>query len=342
MRSEISRNNHYISKMYLKEWECESGKVWVYNLLVSNKNIPIWNKEAIKNVCTYDSMFVRFSNGIEIDDIEKMFSEKYETPANEPLNRAKKGEKLSIEDWNAIIDFLVCNLIRMPSTLLKILNIDKNEFSKIFEEECEEFGKKLSSMTKNKFQNNNNENKDDLSYASLFPLNVTIEKNNLLKIETYTGKQFYLSMAMKLLDFVSSIFHSNKWGIITVDDEIDLPTSDNPIIFLEYLNGNNYRLNCSWNQKNVFILFPISSKKIIYTRVGKKVQPRYYAHKEQSNFMKKIIVENSYMKVISKNVDNELINYKKRSVSKKNYNEYHLMWENFQKDYLTKEQKYIR
>ena len=58
--------------------------------------------------------------------------------------------------------------------------------------------------------------------------------------------------------------------------------------------------------------------------------------------MKKIIVENSYMKVISKNVDNELINYKKRSVSKKNYNEYHLMWENFQKDYLTKEQKYIR
>ena len=147
---------------------------------------------------------------------------------------------------------------------------------------------------------------------------------------------------MKLLDFVSSIFHSNKWGIITVDDEIDLPTSDNPIIFLEYLNGNNYRLNCSWNQKNVFILFPISSKKIIYTRVGEKVQPRYYANKEQSNFMKKIIVENSYMKVISKNVDNELINYKKRSVSKMNYNEYHLMWENFQKDYLTKEQKYIR
>lgn len=48
------------------------------------------------------------------------------------------------------------------------------------------------------------------------------------------GKQFYLYIMKYLLEETSKVFHNYKWGIITVDANVSLPTSDDPVICLNY------------------------------------------------------------------------------------------------------------
>lgn len=153
---------------------------------------------------------------------------------------------------------------------MKILELSKNKCESVFNETCEKISKITEEEIINKsIQNNNMSNE-------LFPIKITNmekfdDKNNLLKIETIFGKQFYLWIIVHLLEETSKILHNHKWGIITVDDNVILSTTDNPVICLNYNNKNDYNFNGGWNQKKCNILFPISPKKIYIPKLVKKL-----------------------------------------------------------------------
>ena len=73
MSENLSRNNHYLSQMYLEAWKNENNKVEVYELLVPNIKAPLWQSKSIRSVGSLDNIFVRLKNGKETDDIEKWF-----------------------------------------------------------------------------------------------------------------------------------------------------------------------------------------------------------------------------------------------------------------------------
>ena len=81
------------------------------------------------------------------------------------------------------------------------------------------------------------------------------------------GKQFYLYIMKYLLEETSKVFHNYKWGIITVDAIVSLPTSDDPVICLNYRSEDNYNFGGGWGSKNSNILFPISPNKILYIQI---------------------------------------------------------------------------
>ena len=327
----LSRNNHYVSQMYLNTW-ARNHKVEVYDLIVPNEHYPTWNKKNVKNICSYNSMFVRLENEKEIDDIEKWFADQYETPVKESLTKAITGKTLTKEDWEKLINFMTCHLLRSPAFLQKLLDVAKNTKINIGKE-----------ITKEQLEENIKANET----KSLFPIKITDlgktdQKNHLLQVETIIGKQYYLWSIKNHLEKYSKIFQKNSWGIIEVDKDVILPTSDNPVISLNYRSENDYSLDGVWNQKNTNILFPISSNRIIYCQVGNKVPPILKCNKEKSEFLKKIICENAYRKIISIEKDQEIPKLNPRIVDKERFLQEKDMWNHFQKEYLEKEKEYIK
>lgn len=342
MNNDLSRNNHYLSQMYLESWKNTNNKVEVYELLVPNSKVPFWQPKSLRSVGSYQSMFVRLKNGNEIDDIEHWFRDKYETPAKLALEHAKNDQRISVEEWHCLIDFVACHIVRTPAFIIKILDLAKKDCVPIFEEKCEE----ISSVSKEEFIKTINENKENKN-NELFPIKIINVgecdvDTSLLKIETIFGKQFYLWIMMHLLENTSKVLHKHKWGIITVDDKVTLPTSDDPVICLNYNNEIDYDFGGGWGKENCNILFPISPNKILYTQVGVKVKPRCKLDYKMSLILKKIIVEHSYRKVISNFQDNEVEKIKSRYVNEKEFIREKKMWEDFQKEYLEKESEYIK
>ena len=342
MKDNITRNNHYLSQMYLEAWKNKDGKLEVYELLVPNEKVPLWQPKSIRSVGSLDSIFVRLKNGKEIDDIEKWFNEKYETPVKLALNHAINDERLSAEEWHYLIDFLALHIVRSPAFVLKTLENGKKS-DEIFQNAIIEISKlkkeDLINKKRNKILSPNN---DDMFPFKMTNLGKCDNENILFKIETIIGKQFYLWNAKNLLDNTSKILHNHKWGIITVHENVTLPTSDNPVICLNYNNESDYNFDGGWNSKNSNILFPISPNKILYTQIGTKVNPRWNIDYKKSLLFKKMIIEHSYRKIISNFADKDVVKIKQRYVSESEFKREKKMWEDFQKDYLEKESEFIK
>lgn len=342
MENNITKNNHYLSQMYLEAWKNKDGKLEIYELLVPNENVPLWQPKSIRSVGSLDSIFVRIKNGKEIDDIEKWFRDKYETPTKKALEHAINNDRITVEESHCLIDFLACHIVRSPACIIKTLDLAKKDCIPIFEEKCED----ISNFSEKEILNTISENKTD-ELNKLFPIKITDigsdnKNNEIFKIETIFGKQFYLWIMIHLLKNTSKILHEHEWGIITVDKNVILPTSDDPVICLNYNNELDYNFDGGWGRKNSNILFPISPNKILYTQVGVKVKPSMNVDYKTSLFLKKIIVEHSFRKIISNIKDEEVIKFKSRYVSESEFKKEKKMWEDFQKNYLEKESEFIK
>ena len=342
-KNNLKRNNHFLSQMYLEAWKNSNNKVMVYELLVPNEKVPLWIPKSTKSIGSIDSLFVRLKNNEEIDDIEEWFATKYESPAKEALEKAKNGGRISVDEWHQLIDFLACHIVRSPAFLANTLEKAKQECISIFEEKVED----ISTITPSEMKKTINEMKANKN-NELFPIKITdlgddeSGENKILKIETIFGKQFYLWIMKHLLEETAKILHKHKWSIITVDEKVVLPTSDNPVICLNYNNEKGYDFDGGWGSKNSNIVFPISPNKILYTQVGCKNLPRLKLNYKMSIIFKRIIVEHSFRCVISNFEDNDIPKIKSRYVNLYEFKREKEMWANFQKEYIQTESEYIK
>lgn len=334
----MKRNNHYNSQMYLKAWECEKNKTMVYDLLVSDERVPLWSKKSIENLCSIDSLFVRLKNQHEIDDIENWFEHRFETPAKLPLEKAISGAKINWWEMHKLVDFMACHIVRTPVFIEKVLKKGQNEIKEIFEKECkdiqninkDEINKKIKAMDNN---------------SSMFPFKMERVKENkeneLWKIETIIGKQFYLWIMKWLLENTAEELHKHNWTILTVHPYIKIPTSDDPVICLNYYSDREYDFGGGWGRKNGNIIFPISPNRILYTQIGTTYNKNTNLDYETSLRLKKIIIEHAHRKIISSYEDQEVTFIRKRYVNRDMFNYEKNIWKNFQESYLNTESKYI-
>lgn len=299
-------------------------------------------QKSVRSVGSFDSIFVRLKNGKETDDIEKWFNDKYETPVKKALDKAINDERITVDEWYLLIDFLVCHIVRSPAFIVKILESGK-KCDSIFQETMD----KISKMSIDDFRKDKERVKTVQNNNDMFPFKMTNlgdfdENNVLIKAETIIGKQFYLWHIKNLLENTSKILHTHKWGIITVDEKVLLPTSDDPVICLNYKNENDYDFGGGWGKENCNILFPISPSKIIYTQIGTRVKPRLKADYKMSLLLKKMIVEHSHRIIISNFKDMDVEKFKTRYVDEKEFKREKKMWEDFQKNYIEKESEFIK
>ena len=125
--SELRRNNHFISQMYLNSFS-KDKKVYAYGRLVPNENVPLFQRKSIRGIGSYNSMYVRLLGGEEVDDIEKWFGEKYENPCKDSLLKAISGKKLDERDWHLLIEFLACHIVRSPKFIMQSIENAKKMY----------------------------------------------------------------------------------------------------------------------------------------------------------------------------------------------------------------------
>ena len=343
----ISRNNHFVPQMYLDAWKNKNNKVWTYDLLVPNENCNLWNERATKSIASQQNFYIMLEDKKEVDDIEKYINEKFEIPASKPLKKAIKGEKLSDDDWKRIIDYIGCQIVRTPAFVNKMLYMSRNKLDNTFQQTLLEMEKELNSMTIGELKNyskkiyNNNKSK----HNGMFPLKIVDTGINcgdkrLLKIETIIGKSFYLQEMIHLLTETIKVLHKHEWKIIDLDDRIKIPTSDDPVICLNYYSNVDYNFGGGWNNNGSEILFPISPNKIIYTKVGEK-DVKFYLDYQTSMKIKTMIVEHAYRRIFS--IDNEkwITKTRKRYVNIDEFNREKKMLENWHENYKNIEAEYL-
>ena len=339
MPEPIKRHNHFVPEMYLKNWATKN-KVNTYSLLVPHENVPIWKEKSIEYSASIDNLYVRHDDGMEVDDFENEFMRRYETPAKAPLEKATNEQRLTSDDWQVLIDYIAAQIVRTPAFYLK----SQNHMKELIPEAIETVAKEINSLIPDQIKRQNRTVPDD---EIILPITVDFtgikadDRSQFVKITAVAGKTTWLFSMKHLLTNVAPVLHRYKWSIVSPEEGICWPTSDDPVICLNYYGDRHYDFNGGWGKKGSEIFMPISPTKVIYTQIGVKHPPRMVFNRDESLLIKKLIVEHAFMNVYAYDKDEDIPLIRPRTVNLEEYKRIKTEFEEWYGKYQNDEVPYL-
>ena len=287
----ITHDNHYVPQFYLKNWSLDGKQIFVYSLLVPDSRIPYWVPKNIKSAAVWNDFYTRNNGESEIDEFEKWFNSEFESPVQRVLDNLLNGHKLSMDDAKILSRFVAAQHLRTPAHL-----------SGLLERWCTEMPQLIENVLRNTFKQLEAghfiaDNQTQLTEeVKLLPIKVSIDKNiGQARVDSLVGKGMYLFALKHLLTKTLDVMEKHKWSVVHAAEGISFPTSDDPVICMNYRSESDYDFKGGWGKKNGNIIIPISPKHLLITQIGSNLKGAQLDYSEHwSKFFRKIIIEHAY------------------------------------------------
>lgn len=312
---ELRTKNHYIPSLYLKQWLDESKKIHVYKILVSHSKHRVWKKYYPQAIAYHKHLYTQMVAGVENDHFERWLDSRYESPAQNAIQKAISDQQLSRNDWHKLIRFLACQDVRTPARLLEHLN--RCDHQKELQKSISEIVSRLESDPSTLERESSKVSHNDQN----FPLKVTTELDSqkemgLLKVESYVGRATWIHSMKHLLEFAEKVLLQHKWTIVKPAKGYCFFTSDNPVIKLNYRDENNYDFGGGWGRAKGNIIFPLGPQHAMFVEIGGKPPLRgSRLSEEATRELRKFTVEHAHRMIFTNAEDHDVPHLRPRVIN---------------------------
>ncbi|MGH1463513.1 MAG: DUF4238 domain-containing protein [Neptuniibacter sp.] len=341
---EFRANNHYVPKLYLKQWEDSSNKICVYKTLVSHENEQMWQTRSASKIAYQRHLYTQLVSGQESDEFERWIDCEYESPARAVIKKATTDKRLSKEDWRVLIRFLACQDVRTPARLLEHLNRADNEYQKVLDDSVQRF---VSEMENNPVTNkvpSDRSNDSDQTY----PLKIITKRDpndsemGILRVESYIGRTTWIRSMKTLLTHTEKVLQQHKWSIIKPAKGYYWPTSDNPVIKLNYTDDKNYDFGGGWGRHKGNILFPLGPQHAMFVQIGDRPILKGTRLNESLTIqLKNFIIQHAHRMVFSNNCDEDIASIRPRIINPQAVNNERKQLKEWHKQNIKLESEYL-
>ncbi|MCU9949258.1 DUF4238 domain-containing protein [Pseudomonas sp. PDM13] len=290
---QLRKDNHYVPKLYLKQWAHE-GLISTYRLLVQSENVPLWREQSLKGIAFHQHLYTYLAGQEETDEFERWLDSEFESPAAEAIRRVVQEDRMSPEHWRRLVRFAVALDVRTPARLRQFIKRQNETLPALMDAAVQSSVRKLeAAVSRNEPIPNHSDEGDALSIFK-----VSIEElpdgGGQVRAETIVGRRLWIWQMRHLLSKTLGRLPAHKWTILHAPDGMSWPTSDNPLIRLNFRDSRNYDFGGGWGVKNGDIMLPLSPKHLLYTCIGNKVWPRgTVVDIRTAQLMRKIIIEHA-------------------------------------------------
>jgi len=336
----LTRDNHFVPKLYLKNFASASNEVYEYRILVPHANVPLWKPVHVAGTGYERNLYTRIVRGEEADDIELWLNREFETPANEPLRRVLNDRELSRGDWEILTRFLASQIVRTPAFLIKNLPRWNRMAPKVLEQtlnDVENHLRKAKEMDRKVITD------DATRYTEYLPMRV--ERKDLPeegKVQFTTkmvvGRGFWFWSMKLLLTRTLKILQKHKWTILEAPNRLAWFTSDDPVICLNFRSEGEYDFGGGWNRIRGNILFPLSSRHLMITEIGADSYPRRVPSRYHARLFRRIIAEHAHRRIYSTYLDHQIPRLKPRVVDASAFQKERALWSTWYEDQFKAEQ----
>lgn len=270
---QLRKDNHYVPKLYLKQW-ADKGQILTYRLLVPSDNVPLWKKQSLKGIAFHQHLYTYLAGQEETDEFERWLDNEFENPAEEAIRRVVREDRMLHEHWRRLVRFAVALDVRTPARLRQFIRRQNETLQTLMDESMQRSVLKMEQAAQ---RNQPFPISSDESVApSLFKISIETlpEGGGQVKAETVVGRRLWIWQMRHLLTKTLGRLPTHKWTILHAPDGMSWPTSDNPLIRLNFQDSKNYDFGGGWGVNNGDILLPLSPKHLLYTCIGNQVWPR--------------------------------------------------------------------
>lgn len=314
----ITHKNHYLPCVYLKHFANAQGTTSTYRLLVSRPRVKEWHSDHISAVGYHRDLYTRFILGTETDDFELWLNKKFETPAESVLAKVHTNEEIGNPEWDILVEFLACQRVRTPAFFKKMLPRWHQLVPLVLNKTVAEVD---AAILWSKITGEAPIVTQEAPTLKDFPLkvqreDVPEEKVVRFRTEIAVGRSLWLSTMNLLLTHSIRFLHNHHWSIFHGAPGMNFFTSDDPVIQLNYRTHLDYDFNGGWGSKGTEILFPLSPRHIMYTKIGDRFPPRGLLLTEsETDRFRQMIAKHAHRYIFALKEDAEVPNLRPRAVN---------------------------
>lgn len=266
----LTRDNHFVPQMYLKNFASATNEVYEYRILVSHSTVPVWKPVHVAGTGYQRNLYTRIVRGEEADDIEQWLNREFEAPASEPLQRVLENRELSPSDWELLTRFLASQIVRTPAFLIKNLPRWNQMVPKVLDESLRDVKDRLRQAKERGQKIITDGSTHHMEYIP-----VRVERKDLPeegKVQFATrmvvGRGLWFYTMKHLLTSTLTVLQKHNWAILEAPSRLPWFTSDDPVICLNFRSETDYDFGGGWNRVRSNILFPLSSRHLMFTEIG--------------------------------------------------------------------------
>ncbi|QWT21246.1 DUF4238 domain-containing protein [Bacillus sp. NP157] len=289
----IKRNNHYVPSVYLKQW-ATNGMVQTYRLLVPHERVHLWKSVSLKGIAHHRNLYTYVGESGETDEFETWLDRTFEAPAEPVIARALRGAPMSVADWQTLVRFTAAQDVRTPRRLKEFIDRQAQSLPQLMERTLAEGVRKFQGGS---WRDHAEPPHPQLALApDLFQVRITDTGEDMatVSVETTIGRRMWIECCRMLLTSTVQRLMRHRWTIWRAPPGITWPTSDNPVVRLNYYGPGHYDLKGGWGRPNGEILMPLSPTTLLYTKVGERPPRRGSVMPEPAaQSIRRILVENA-------------------------------------------------
>ncbi len=223
------------------------------------------------------------------------------------MRRAIEGAKLKPSDYHVLADFVALQLVRTPAQFMRSLSRWEKDIPVVLDEVMERARGCIVSGDRA-----DEDGQIPPEKWTHMPLQIRLQDSENggmvdLVVEATIGRALWIHEMKHLLTGTKDVFRDSRWTILNAPLGISWPTSDDPVLPLNYQNSRNYDFGAGWKSLGSEFMLPLSPNRLLYTRIGKSVPARgtelSVAHAMK---IKELIVEHASREVYSPTKDGEV------------------------------------
>jgi len=154
------------------------------------------------------------------------------------------------------------------------------------------------------------------------------------------GRGMWLYGIKHILSNTINVLLQHKWSILHTAPGVELVTSDDPVICLNYNGIESYDFGGGWGYKGSEIIFPLSPQHILYTKVGDKKPFKKELTYELSILLQRMIVEHAHRWIFAKEPLKEIEMLRPRKVDAITFKHESEIWKNWHDEQSNAEKEY--
>lgn len=272
---QIHADNHYVPKLYLKQWSTD-GKIPTYRLLVQHAKMPLWKEHSLKSIAFHEHLYTYLSGQELTDEFEQWMDREFEQPAEEAIRLVVEEGRMSPAHWKLLERFALAQDVRTPARLRAFIKRQHKTLPKLLDDTLARTTDRLERLAElNELPASVPTTLDTSNYL---PIRLSIEKQSdgsgQIAAEVTIGRRMWIWQMKHLLTETIKNLPQYRWTVLHAPNGMTWPTSDNPLIRLNFHSSEQYHFEGGWGQKNGDIILPLSPKHILFTSIGNKIAPR--------------------------------------------------------------------
>jgi hypothetical protein len=272
----MHRDNHYVSRSYLKRWTYDGSRLWSYRVLVPDARVPLWRETSTRGIAYHEHLYTKVAASGESDEIERWLDAEFEAPAEEAIAKAVTNRRLSPHDWRLLARFFAAQDVRTPARLMEQMTTGSATLPELIQNTITESVAELEAMTPSERASLG----PSIPRGEDLPFRVSVERRpgesgGWLKGETVSGRGLWLWSMRRLLsgDAIQALCQ-HRWTILTPPDGITWFTSDDPVLKVNFNSETDYSFGGGWDSVGTDLLLPLGPRHMLFTQVGKPAPRR--------------------------------------------------------------------